>query len=263
MSYLSFLGKRVSTYGLLGLLGFVFGIIYLFTVVHKKSQKEISFEDCLYVYVWSVVFAIIGAKKLYLLLNVREIVGSIIDRGFSFSTIYPYISGGFVFYGGLIGAILGCFAACAYFKLERNIVVSLMLPTFPLMHAFGRIGCSAVGCCYGIETTSRFYLMYHNSVYAPNEVHLVPTQIYEAIFELAIFIVLVILFYRSTSGNHMLFLYLISYSTFRFIIEFWRGDEARGHLGVLSTSQIISIVIIVISICTIVNSYKGKRRKGV
>lgn len=35
--------------------------------------------------------------------------------------------------------------------------------------------------------------------------------------------------------------YLIFYSVGRFVIEFFRGDIIRGSVGILSTSQFISI----------------------
>lgn len=46
--------------------------------------------------------------------------------------------------------------------------------------------------------------------------------------------------------EHLLYLYFISYGIIRFCIEFYRGDEYRGIYGVLSISQYISIVLIVI-----------------
>ena len=53
-------------------------------------------------------------------------------------------------------------------------------------------------------------------------------------------------------------LYLVLYSVFRFIIEFYRGDETRGAWTSFSTSQIISILVFPISIGVLCNAYKKK-----
>ena len=54
--------------------------------------------------------------------------------------------------------------------------------------------------------------------------------------------------------------YMILYSIGRFIIEFFRGDLERGFIGTLSTSQIISIGIIVFGLI-VFNVDKIKRLK--
>ena len=43
--------------------------------------------------------------------------------------------------------------------------------------------------------------------------------------------------------NQILVWYLLLYSIWRFIIEFWRGDDVRGVFGWISFSQIICIGI--------------------
>ena len=42
--------------------------------------------------------------------------------------------------------------------------------------------------------------------------------------------------------------YLIFYSAGRFVLEFFRGDLARGSVGALSTSQFISLFTFVVGI---------------
>ena len=53
-------------------------------------------------------------------------------------------------------------------------------------------------------------------------------------------------------------LYLISYSVFRFIIEFFRGDELRGNILWLSTSQFIGIIIFIAALFILTYSLKKK-----
>ena len=53
-----------------------------------------------------------------------------------------------------------------------------------------------------------------------------------------------------------LFVYLIIYGVERFLLEFIRGDEIRGFLGSLSTSQWISLGLIVLAVVGLVITKK-------
>ena len=44
--------------------------------------------------------------------------------------------------------------------------------------------------------------------------------------------------------RRLILLYLIAYGVFRFIIEFFRGDDVRGGFGPLSFSQVVSLLIL-------------------
>lgn len=52
--------------------------------------------------------------------------------------------------------------------------------------------------------------------------------------------------------------YLIFYSIGRFVLEFFRGDLIRGSVGMLSTSQFISLFILVAGILILVIRSKKK-----
>jgi phosphatidylglycerol:prolipoprotein diacylglycerol transferase len=75
----------------------------------------------------------------------------------------------------------------------------------------------------------------------------IPTQLIESFFLLLIFSLLFYLRKRKEFDGQIFLFYLISYSTLRFIIEFFRADD-RGVIFFLSTSQFISIVIFIISV---------------
>ena len=86
--------------------------------------------------------------------------------------------------------------------------------------------------------------MFTNSlVESANGVTRVPVQLYEAAFNLALFALLFILERKGALKGRLLALYLLTYPVGRFILEFWRGDEYRGYVFGLSTSQFISIIL--------------------
>ena len=70
---------------------------------------------------------------------------------------------------------------------------------------------------------------------------LVPVQLYEAAGCLLLFLLLDRLARRGWSGGQLLPVYLSLYGAFRFLLEFLRGDGARGFWGPLSTSQWVAL----------------------
>ena len=70
-----------------------------------------------------------------------------------------------------------------------------------------------------------------------------PTQLYEALFEFLLFIVMIILYKKLK--YRFLETYCLGYGVFRFLLEFLRGDN-RGATGFfLSPSQVMSMILIV------------------
>ena len=92
-----------------------------------------------------------------------------------------------------------------------------------------------------------------------NHVHRFPIQLVEAGFNLILFSVLLTLYKKERINGKLIYIYLLSYSVARFFFEFLRGDDYRGFLFGLSTSQIISILIIIFVGIIIV--YKRIKRK--
>jgi phosphatidylglycerol:prolipoprotein diacylglycerol transferase len=142
---------------------------------------------------------------------------------------------GVVFYGGYLGAIAG---AWLYLRLSRH-------PFLPILDiASTYLG---AGCCYGCPTTMPWGVVFPAGSPAAQDygraaVH--PTQLYEAALGLIIFFALVAWRRKRVVYGEQFALSLYLYSIGRFIIEFFRGDDAdRGFYGPLSTSQWISLAL--------------------
>lgn len=239
--------NNISAYGLCGAAGFLLGIGYLLFAAKMKSE---DFNDLVYVYVWAAMGAVIGAKLLYILIEIPDVARKVQEGADLRLYLRNMVSGGFVFYGGLLGAVLAVKAASKYFALDFCKVITILTPAMPLAHALGRVGCAVVGCCYGRETRMCIGISYADSMYAPNGVRLFPVQILEALADLLIFGVLVFLLLKaadSYAASGIFGMYLVMYASIRFLLEFMRGDSVRGHLGWFSTSQWISIVILLLA----------------
>ena len=84
-------------------------------------------------------------------------------------------------------------------------------------------------------------MIFTDSDYAPNNIPLIPTQIYSSILDFLHFFLLLYIARHKKAEGEVAACYFIFYSVGRFILEFFRGDLERGSIGVLSTSQFISI----------------------
>ena len=151
---------------------------------------------------------------------------------------------GLVFYGGLFGAFTALYLYVRRYSLSLEQFFDFFIPLFPLFHAFGRVGCFLNGCCYGFESET-MGIAYTESLSAPNGVPYFPIQLVCAGLNLVLFAFLMWFEKTHHVQGKTFFAYLAVYAPGRFVIEFFRGDAIRGAFLGLSTSQWISLAIIV------------------
>ena len=167
------------------------------------------------------------------------------------------MQGGFVFYGGLIGGLLGLIIYVKAFKMEFFSFSDVCAAVIPLGHALGRVGCYTAGCCYGIPYDGFGAVVYTNTLgHTPLNTPLLPIQLIEALCLLVLFVVMIVLYNKIKTKGAVTGIYLVGYGILRFVLEFFRGDLERGHL-LLSTSQWISIAM-VIGGCSLLYCIKKK-----
>ena len=94
-----------------------------------------------------VAFGFVGAKILYILVSIKQIDCSQVFK--SLESFNSFFSSGFVFYGGLLGGFFALFFVYKIHKIEIDSYLKVLAPCISFAHAFGRIGCSFAGCCYG------------------------------------------------------------------------------------------------------------------
>lgn len=240
LPYVTILGRTIPTYGLLGVAGVLLGLLI---ALARCRRFGLSRDDCVYLYVLGAVSAMIGAKVLYLLPLLPQLAADfhlLWEQPGLF--VARYLSGGMVFYGGFIGGVLGAWLTARYFKLRLRAFFPVLIPVLPLVHAVGRLGCFCAGCCYGIPVSWGVTFPQHAA--APSGVPLLPVQLWEAGAELVIFFFLLWYSRRNVRPAAILRVYVFTYAPVRFVLEFLRGDAARGVYGPLSTSQWISLAVL-------------------
>lgn len=210
----------------------------------------------------AVLLGFVGMKILYWIVT-PGVFKDAFSNGF-FKGLLELLMSGMVFYGGLIGGLLGIVLVARKKKKNFFEFTDLMAPCFCVAHAFGRIGCLLVGCCYGVATgeTTQFGLCTYNGVcavkYLDGTMRL-PAPLLETIFLLLLCVVLVLIFRKEKHLGTVTGWYLILYAIWRFVIEMFRGDAARGKYGPLYTSQWISIAILIAGVVILILSRRWKK----
>ncbi len=239
----------VHMYGVMMALGFLMGIGNWILLGRRDGRSTAFCTDLMF---WVMVSGITGARVAYVLENWEYYAASPL-------TVFRIDQGGLVFYGGFIAA--GA-ALVLYAKRHRQYLPGLLdfvMTSVPLAHAFGRIGCYLNGCCYGGVTGSRFgvcfprhSLAWHTQVGegllsadAARSLAVYPVQLYEAVFNVAVYGILVLLYKRRLRAGTVTAVYLILYAAGRFALEFFRGDHGeRLAVGSFSIGQFVSVLIL-------------------
>ena len=221
----------VYGYGLMIAIGI---LAAYFTGEYRAKKRGLAHEHVFNLVVWCVLGGFAGAKILYWITEWKSIVGNPRFMG-------DTLTDGFVVFGGILGGILTAYIYCRIKKISFLPFFDTLMPSVALAQGFGRIGCLLAGCCYGKETDSVWSITFQDSGFAPNGVALIPTQIYSSILDFLHYGILLFILKRQKKDGETAAWYLILYSAGRFVLEFFRGDLARGSVGVLSTSQFISL----------------------
>lgn len=240
--YIYIFGRQIGTYGLCMLLGF-----YLVGILALRRGKPMGFrlEDLAIVAAMTFAGAILGGGLLFVFVTypIEQIIAFIRQGDFRF------LASGIVFYGGLIGGVLGALLAVRITKCKFSVVERAVVPFVPLGHAVGRIGCVMAGCCHGFPYEGPLALYYPNSLtgLSPDQGYF-PVQPLESVINVLICGILLLAAKKLKRVTDMLFLYLSLYAVSRFFLEMLRGDAIRGVWNGLSTSQYISIGLLVIGV---------------
>ncbi|MGD0999991.1 MAG: prolipoprotein diacylglyceryl transferase [Candidatus Brocadiia bacterium] len=242
----------IHSYGVMAMIGF---LAALFVARWRARRAGLLPDEVTDICVWALLAGIVGSRIAYVLQNTDYFFDTA-RPGWSVLDLLKIWQGGLVFYGGLIGALVVTLLLLRAKKLKTLPVLDVLTPSLALGHAFGRIGCYLHGCCYGVPVHQgawygcvfpRDSLPYLTGVGAPLYIApgtpLWPTQLVSAFDLFCIFIILSLFFRHQRRSGEVTALYLLLYSTERFIVEFFRGDT---HLpGQMSEAQWISIGIFI------------------
>lgn len=225
----SVFGVNVYGYGTMIAIGICSAVILL---GHRAKQRGYNEDHIFNMSIIAVISGVIGGKLLFIITEITSIIKD--------PAILKDIGNGFVVYGSVIGGAVAVYFYSKRRKWNTLKIFDMVIPTVALAQGFGRIGCFLAGCCYGKETALPIGVEFRNSLFAPPNVIRHPTQIYSSCFDFLLALFLLWYDRKNHREGRTFALYVIIYSAGRFLVEFLR-DDPRGAVGVLSTSQFISI----------------------
>lgn len=260
--YIEIFDKVITSYAIMSIIGILTAGYFC---VKQAKINNVDDNKIIIILLVASIGVLIGGHLLYGIVNYPLIIKFFnnISKINSFETVIKWLQlifGGSVFYGGLLGGLLAGYIYGKIKKVDLTLYSYIITPAIPLFHFFGRIGCFLSGCCYGIE--SKIGFLYTNSIVTPaNGVNRFPVQLLESFCNLAIFFLLFNWQKRKKFSNILLPIYLLIYSIVRFLLEFLRGDSYRGYIGIITTSQFISIIVFIISTIYIIYKCFIKKEK--
>ena len=221
-------------------LAYIVGILLGWYVAKKffiNNNLKHKFDDYI---TYVIIGLILGGRMGYILFyNFDYYLNNFLD-------IFKIWHGGMSFHGGVIGIVI---ASILFSKKNDDDVfeyLDIIALVSPIGIFFGRIANFINSELYGHETLVPWAVQF----IIIDDLYRHPSQLYEAILE-GVFLLLIMIFYWNKNKlkipGKLSAIFLIFYSFFRFIIEYFRvPDEQLGYLILnLTMGQIISFMFFI------------------
>ena len=231
---------EIRWYSLAYITGILLGWLFCKKIFIKNTNINEKFDDFI---TFIIIGIIIGGRLGYIVFyNFDYYINNKLD-------IFKVWEGGMSFHGGLLGIIFASILFAKKYNQDSFIYMDLVSLVAPIGIFFGRLANFVNSELYGIPTGVPWAVKFVQIDSFPRH----PSQLYEAFLE-GIILFFILLYFRKKNylekPGLISSLFLIFYSIFRFIVEFFRvPDEQLGYLIFnFSMGQIISIIFILFGI---------------
>jgi phosphatidylglycerol:prolipoprotein diacylglycerol transferase len=262
-------------------------IVGWFIAMRLARQDGIPEQDAATIYMWAAVWSIIGSRLLWFITDPAP--KSLLD-------LLMVWQGGLVAYGGMIAGFFASWYGCRKRGIELLRWADVSAPSVVLGTGITRIGCLLFGCDYGAPTDRPWGIRFpgpnpaaihqvfpaggphgspawqhhvdalHLPASALTSLPVHPTQIYESLAGILLFLLLMFIRRHRTFSGQVFLGWVLGYGILRPLIEIVRDDDDRGvylkelFRNGLSTSQIIGIVSCVLGLVLLVGLVRKYRR---
>ncbi len=248
------LGFEIAFYGIIIAIGMALAMTIIFKEVKRTGQSEDYYYDLA---IFAIIFGIIGARMYYVIFEWEQYRHNLLS-------VFNIREGGLAIYGGLIA---GTITTCVFCKIKKmsipqvldtiilGIIIGQILGrwgNFFNREAFGgftdnlfamQIRYDEVGGVIS-ESLEKHIQIVDNAKYI--QVH--PTFLYESVWNLILFVVMMLMRKHKKFQGEIACIYLIGYGVGRFFIESLRTDQLTLWGTGIAVSQIVSGVIILIGV---------------
>lgn len=211
-----------------------------FWIPKRAAKLGFSPQRALDLYIAAMVFGFVGARLLHILWE---------EPGYYFENpllIFDILSGGFVWYGGAMGGLLGL-----YFMLRRDRPPSfagwmdVFAPIGAIGYGSGRIACLLTGCCFGAVCELPPWLHSHGE--GPFR-FMLPTQLFSIIWEFGAAFLLFRVEGRRPAHirqpGQLFCMWIVLHGVGRLAMEFMRADPRGPSPYGVTVSMAMSLILI-------------------
>ncbi|MCR4999138.1 MAG: prolipoprotein diacylglyceryl transferase [Lachnospiraceae bacterium] len=249
-------GFSIAFYGIIIACGM---ILAMFLLLHEAKRVSISENDMMDVFLFAIVFGIVGARLYYVLFSWEQYRNNLIS-------IFFLRQGGLAIYGGVIGGVLAILGVCRFKKLNFWKVIDLAAMGVLVGQICGRWGNFFNREVFGGYTNGLFAMglpltairslddvtpeMMQNLLEVDGVQFILvhPTFLYESLWNLGV--LLFILWYRKRQKfyGELFALYLMLYGIGRFWIEGIRTDQLKLIGTSIPVSQVVAVAMVLFAI---------------
>lgn len=196
-----------------------------------------------------LVFSFLGSRLFYVLYQEPSFYWNNPEQ------VFFVWNGGFVFFGGLMGGLLGLSIHTKRKKESFEKWLNFGAPLLSLGYAFGRFACLLGGCCYG-KTTELPWAVFMHGAYRH------PSQLYASLMEFLIFFVLMAVEKRIGFKKYVVLpLWMVLHGAARIVMEAYRDDPRGETILGLSISTCISLILVVFGVAILFQKYRYSSRQ--
>jgi phosphatidylglycerol:prolipoprotein diacylglycerol transferase len=185
---------------------------------------------------------------------------------------------GFVFYGGMIGGILGAYLVSRWYRVSFGVTMDMAAPALAIGQSIGRLGCQLAGDGdWGLPSTIPWAMSYPKAIVGWNAdtvlklddnyrlvsgffpgVRVHPAPVYESLLYAGVFMILWSMRKTSYPAGRLIYWYMVLAGAARFVVEFVRINPRVFH-G-LSEAQLIAVVMMIVgAVALMLTTEKQKR----
>ncbi|EUJ52194.1 prolipoprotein diacylglyceryl transferase [Paenilisteria rocourtiae] len=223
-------------------------VVALLIALQEATKRNVDKELLVDLLIWAIPIAIISARIYYVLFEWSYYKDHL-------NEVIKIWQGGIAIHGALIGSVLTAIIFSRIKKVSFWQLADIVAPSLIIAQAIGRWGNFMNQEAHGGPTTRAFLEGLHLPDFIINQMYIdgvyyQPTFLYESIWNVIGFVVLLILRRTRILRGELFLSYVIWYSVGRYFIEGLRTDSLM-LTDTLRMAQFISIVLVAVSVALI------------